>query len=238
MVFRSILILAAAVCAVALSAWWALTPTPDADVRMASGRLGPGAPEPTASVVVLPVPGSPVSVARAEPDTSAPVVPPGLTADQWAAVEASLQGRPDAAAERQRLWVYLGWQDAARRWHADPADAGLAAAVLAGLPERLARREVSAAEARQLEATLLATLEPDPARREAALKAFDAARPGPTQPEARDLAFQRAQAAAVAAWSATPAVQRDPAALKNEIDRLRRQHFAQAAPPIPLEASR
>jgi hypothetical protein len=238
---RSILIPAAAVFAVVLCAWWVLSPFDGARTdAVAKLRVAPAdvAPAAKAPAVDLAVSDRPMSVAGVPGLPAASETPPGLTGAQWAAVEASLRGRPEAAAERQRLWAYFSWQDAVRRWRADPAGPALAAAVRAGLSERLARREVSAAEARQLEATLLGALEPDPARREAALQAFDAARPGAEPPDARTLAFQRAQAAAVAAWSATPAAQRDPAALKSELERLRRQHFAQAAPTIPLEATR
>lgn len=165
-------------------------------------------------------------------------VPPGLSAEQWAALETEWRGRPDGAAERERLVAYFSWQHAARRWRANPSDATLAAEVRAGLPARLARREVSAGEARQLEAVLLATLEPDPARRAAALQAFDAAQPAPAPPDVRTLAYRREQAAAVASWHAAPAAQRDPATLKTELDRLRRAHFAQHNPPAPPETSR
>jgi hypothetical protein len=233
---RSILPAAAAVCAVAALAWWAAGPSGGRRVALeastpvagAASAIGPAA---------LPAPADVATLAGAAP-ARLEAAPPGLSDAQWATVEAGLRGRPDAALERARLIDYFGWQDAARRWRAKPTDPALAAAVQAGLPERLARREVSAAEARQLEATLLATLEPDPTRREAALKAFDAARPEPVPPDARTVAFQRAQAAAVAAWTAVPAAQRDPAALKSELERLRRQHFAQAPTSTPQEASR
>jgi hypothetical protein len=172
------------------------------------------------------------AVAERRAAISASPVPPGLSAEQWARVEARWQGRPDAAAERDRLYAYFSWQDAARRWRADPTDAVLAAEVRTGLPARLAQREVSAVEARQLEATLLAVLEPDPARREAALKAFDAAQPSAAPPDARTRAFLREQAALVAAWRSTPTAQRDAAVLQTELDRLRRVHFT------PTPASR
>lgn len=165
-------------------------------------------------------------------------VPPGLSAEQWAALQTEWRGRADGAAERERLVAYFGWQDAARRWRADPSDAALAAEVRAGLPARLARREVSAGEARQLEVALLAALEPDPARRVAAVQVFDAAQPAPAAPDTRTLAYRREQAAAVASWQAVPAAQRDPATLKTELDRLRRVHFAQHDPPAAPETSR
>lgn len=154
-------------------------------------------------------------------------VPPGVSAEQWRALVAELRQRPDGAAELTRLRAYMVWSDAVERWRADPGNAALAAEVRAGLPERLARREVSAPEARLLEGTLLATLEPDAARRAQALRSFDAALPAPAVPDARERAYQQAQAAAVAAWRATPVSQRDPAALNTELQRLRRQHFAQ-----------
>lgn len=165
-------------------------------------------------------------------------IPPGVTADQWAALQAEMARRPDGGAELARLAAYFGWSDAVRRWRAAPADPALAAEVRDGLAARFANREVSAAEARQIEAATLAVLEPDEARRAAMLQAYDAALPRPSGPDARELAFQRDQAAAVAAWRRAPAAARDPAALTAELDRLRRLHFAQATPHAPQETSR
>lgn len=140
-------------------------------------------------------------------------------------MEAELASHPAPAAERARLVAYFTWSDAVQRWRDARGDAGLARQVAAGLPERLAQREVSAAEARQLQAALLLTLEPDEARRVAALQAFDASLPAPAAPDPRDQAFRKSQAALVAAWQARPAEQRDPAVLARDIEALRRTHF-------------
>ena len=161
--------------------------------------------------------------------TPNPAIPPGLTAEQWAALEAEWRARPDGASERQRVLAYLTWSDAMRRWRANPADVDLARSVDAGLPDRLALREVSAGEARQIKAALLATLEPDEARRTAALQAWDATVPAAAGPDARQRSFQKQQAALVAAWQARPVAERDPAALARQIEQLRRTHFSPVA---------
>jgi hypothetical protein len=152
-------------------------------------------------------------------------VPPGLTPAQWATIEAELAAHPQPDAERQRLRRYFEWSDAVQRWRGARDDVALARQVDAGLPERLARAEVSAAEARQLKVALLPVLWPDDASRVAALQSFDASLPAPARPSAREQAFQARQAELVAAWQARPAAERDPAALARELDALRRTHF-------------
>jgi tryptophan 2,3-dioxygenase len=132
---------------------------------------------------------------------------------------------------RLRLAAYFGWADAVQRWRAAPGDAALARPVDAGLPARLARREVSAAEARQLKAALLQTLAPDDATRAAALQAFDASLPQPLAPDPRQQAFAQAQAAAVTAWQAQPSDQRDPQALAQTLAALRQTHFSDTPHP-------
>ncbi len=168
-------------------------------------------------------------MATTAPPAAAAAHPPGVTAEQWAALEAELRTRPDGAAERHRLIGYFSWADAVQRWRAAPQDATLAAAVDAGLGQRLHNREVSAAEARALKAALLATLEPDATRRAAAQQAYDSSLPTTAGPSAHEKAFQRQQAALVAAWQARPAAERDPAALTRQLDALRRTHFAAPA---------
>jgi hypothetical protein len=237
---RSILIpLAAALSVVAAALWLARSderPRVSAAVTPATGS-GPAPAKATARLAGPSDRPAPASTAAPGAADTSPV-PPGLSAAQWAALETEWRGRPDGAAERERLMAYFSWQHAARRWRADPSDAALAAEVRAGLPDRLARREVSAGEARQLEVALLLTLEPDPARRAAAVQAFDAAQLAPAPPDVHTLAYRREQAAAVASWQAVPAAQRDPATLKTELDRLRRTHFAQHNPPAAPETSR
>lgn len=200
------------------------------------------APAPTAGSAALEsttdrsgpaVNGAPVvatAMATTATTAGAEAPPPGLTAEQWAQVEARLAGHPQAAAERDRLRRYFAWSDAVQRWRGARQDLALAQQVDAGLPERLAQAEVSAPEARLLKAALLQTLLPDDASRTAALQAFDATLPRPAGPTPRDLEFQRRQSALVAAWQAQPASQRDPAALQRQIDALRRSHFPKETP--------
>jgi hypothetical protein len=165
----------------------------------------------------------------APPATAAAAVatapPPGLSAEQWATIEAELAAHPQPAAERLRLRRYFEWSDAVRRWRGARHDVALAQQVDAGLADRLAHDEVSVPEARQLKAALLLTLLPDEAGRVAALQAFDAGLPASAGPSAHERVFQQRQAALVAAWQARPAAQRDPAALTRQLEALRRSHF-------------
>jgi len=213
---------------------WQDRPAPGADLTEAASVSEAGHAMPAAAVpqsaTVEPEPRLAGSAAAAPDDT-----PPGLTRAQWATVLQRLQGQPDALAERRRLAAYFGWADAVQRWRAAPDDGALARQVDAGLPARVAQREVSASEARQLKLALLRTLAPDDAARAAALQAFDAALPVPSPPDPRQPAYAQAQAAAVAAWHARPVDQRDPQALASELAALRHVHFAD---PIRQETTR
>lgn len=205
--------------------WFFTAPAPQR-LTPAAGQPGAGRAATAPAVAAAPVPASLAAAAGAHP--------PGVTAEQWAALEAELRTRPDGAAERSRLIDYFTWADAVQRWRTTPQDAALAAAVDAGLDQRLQNREVSAAEARVLKAALLATLEPDATRRAAALQAYEGGLPTSAGPSAREKAFQRQQAALVAAWQARPAAERDPAALTRQLDALRRTHFAATAASSPV----
>lgn len=178
------------------------------------------APVPTAT----PAAAAPVAAAAVSPAaTDGP--PPGLSAEQWATVEAELATHPQAAAERTRLRGYFAWSDAVQRWRQARHDVALARQIDAGLPERLANAEVSVAEARMLKLALLQTLVADEAGRVEALQAFDATLPRSAGPSAREREFQQRQTALVAAWQAQPAAQRDPAALQRQLEALRRSQF-------------
>ena len=163
------------VAALGAGAWWwsaAIPGAPAAGVPGSSTAHHPGTPSTPslrASAGATAVPAVAAVAAGTSPAAASPP-PPGLTPAQWALVLADLQGRPDPSAERQRLEAYFGWSDTVRRWREQRDDATLAAEVDAGLPDRLARREVSAGEGRQLKAALLLTLEPDPDRRTAEIQ--------------------------------------------------------------------
>lgn len=224
--------------------WFFTAPDAPGSAPIADRAAALGAPRPAAALgVQRPAAAEPAGATDAPRPTgpSSPIgadgspPPPGLSAERWAAVEAELRLRPDGAAERQRLRAYLTWSDDLRRWRLNPADADLARAVEAGLPDRLAQREVSAGEARQIQASLLETLEPDVARRAAALQAWEARVPAAAGPDPRQRAFQQQQAALVAAWQARPVADRDPAVLARQIEQLRRVHFS--VPPSAAGAS-
>jgi len=176
---------------------------------------------PTAAPVALPVP-------------VASDVPPGVSPAQWAALQAQLQGRPDGPAELRRLRGYFAWSDALRRFRegrlagAPAADLRPLAQTLGdGLAERLRQSEVTAAEARQIEAAVLEAIEPDPSRRADELERWTAAHLAqPATIDPRQAEFERRQSVLVAAWSAQPAATRDRAALERDLEALRRRTFA------------
>jgi hypothetical protein len=165
-------------------------------------------------------------------------VPPGISREQWAALQAELRGRPDGPAELHRLADYFAWSDALRRFR-EARSAGTAAADLRllaqalddGLSERLRRSEVTAAEARQIESAVLEAIEPDPSLRADLLERWTAVHLAPPAAiDPRQAEFERRQSVIVAAWSAQPAEARDRNALARDLEALRRQTFAPGSP--------
>jgi len=163
----------------------------------------------------------------------APAVPPGISSEQWAALQVQLRGRPDGPAELRRLGDYFAWSDALRRFR-EARLAGTAAADLRplaqtleeGLTERLRRSEVTAAEARRIEVALLEVTQPDRSRRADDLERWSAAHLAPPAAiDPRQAEFERRQSELVAAWSAQPAAARDRSALARELEALRQQSF-------------
>ena len=166
-------------------------------------------------------------------------LPPGMSSEQWAAIEAEVGQRPDAPAELQRLRTYLEWSDTLRRFR-EARVAGvpteervaLAQRLEQGLGERIRRAEVSAAEARQIESAILALTVADDAERSERLRQWAAAELAPAAAaDPRQAAFERRQVEIVAAWSALPPAARDRAALERELEDLRRQSFATTTSP-------
>ena len=218
----------------ALILWgiWALTlAASDEPVRAVSPPQGVPAARidealPTANV--LPAP-APVGAAPAEP-----AQPPGVTREQWAAIEAEVGQRADGPAELQRLRGYLEWSDTLRRFREASADAvpaeervALAQSLEQGLSERIRRAEVSAAEAQQIESAILALTVADDVERSERLRQWAASELAPAAaPDPRQQAFERRQVEIVSAWSALPPAARDRAALERELEVLRQQSFA------------
>lgn len=226
--------LAAVTAALAAAGAWFASASWRGDVPAAPVAAAPlPAANPAARLAAVP-PTPRLAAPPAAPAHAAAAPPPGVSADEWARIEAELAMQPDGAAELRRLAAYLAWSHAARRWRDPALPAGergaLAAQVEAGLDERLRRREVSAAEARLIKAALLESRIADDETRAAALARWQAAQPGgafaAAQADARQAGFAREQAALVTAWSARPAAQRDPAALEAELEALRRARFA------------
>jgi hypothetical protein len=94
---------------------------------------------------------------------------------EWQALQAVAQKSRDYDRELLRLVNNLRFHKQLELWH-DPAleaatRQALGEQLLATLPGRVQQRDYSVAQARQLQQTLLAALEPDPARRRARLEA-------------------------------------------------------------------
>ena len=170
--------------------------------------------------------------APAMPAAPAPVaLPPGVSAEQWAALRAEYADRP---AELRRLADHFAFADELDRFRSGRAggrSAGqlaLARSLDAGLDERLRERELSAAEARLIKIAVLEVLADDEDQRRDTLGRWEAAlAPSAPDPE-RSAAladFQRRQAAVVAAWRALPPDRRDPRALERELQALRVSSF-------------
>lgn len=214
---------AAAVLAIAAGIGWALWRAPQT-VELPSAAAPETAP---GSGTVLPAP----SVA---PPILAVSPPPGVSAEQWSALQQELADRP---AELRRLEAHFVYVDRVQRFRALPREAtaerrALAQALEDGLDERLRQREMSAGEARLVKIAVLELRLPDEAQRLAALLQWERDTAAAMPPETRHLAaeadYQRRQAALVAAWSARPAAQRDPRALEQELDALRQASFGAA----------
>ena len=169
------------------------------------------------------------ALTKPAPAPAAP--PPGVNAEQWAALRAEYADRP---AELRRLadhFVFADELDRFRSGRAGGRSAGqlaLARSLDAGLDERLRERELSAAEARLIKIAVLEVLVDDEDQRRDTLGRWEAAlAPSAPDPE-RSAAladFQRRQAAVVAAWRALPPDRRDPRALERELQALRVSSF-------------
>ncbi len=219
-----------AVAALAGLGW--LTSEPAAGPVVAAARAAASVPDPLAPVASA---GDGVpAVAAAAPANPNRELPPGVSLEQWTALEAEMKTRPDGPAELARMRDYLAWADTLRRFR-EARLGGAPAAELAtlaqtlddGLADRLRRAEVSAGEARQIESAIVALTLPDEAQRAERLRqwaATELATAGPADP--RQAAFERAQGEILAAWSARPPASRDRAALERELETLRQQTFA------------
>ncbi|MBI3157314.1 MAG: hypothetical protein HYZ20_18190 [Burkholderiales bacterium] len=207
----------------------ALRATPTGGARLAADMPVREGPQP--AVVAASRAALALAPEAGPPRPSAP--PPGATAAQWAALEAQMRSQPGGAAELRRVADYLHWGDAWQRWldaraaGASPDALAADARILqAGLAERLARRELGAAEARQIHAVLVASSVEDPGERARALQAYDAelARVQPAD-DARRAAFSRRQADLVAAWPAAGGG-RDHPGLAEALEAQRREFWS------------
>ncbi|MEO5883768.1 MAG: hypothetical protein ABIQ06_15230 [Caldimonas sp.] len=230
----------AVMAALVLVGLWALTlASPDEPARVvaaprAAPFAGAGAPPPAPDAF----PAAAAVATAAVAVVAAPVadLPPGVTPEQWAAIEAEMTQRPDALAELQRLRAYLQWSDALRRFREARAaglpateQMALAQVLEQGLGERIRGAEVSAAEARQIEGAILELTVADDVERSERLRQWAATELAPAAAaDPRQAAFERRQVEIVAAWSALPPAARDRAALERELEDLRQQSFSRS----------
>ncbi len=179
----------------------------------------------------------PASAAVPEPpQPAATALPPGVSAEQWAALRAEYADRPD---ELRRLAAHFTFTDTLDRFRAggtsdrSAGQIALAQSLDAGLDERLRERELSAAEARLIKIAVLEALLGDDQQRNEALERWEASLAPPAPDPARSAIesdFQRRQAAIVAAWRALPAERRDPRTLERELQALRVSSFDNPQP--------
>jgi hypothetical protein len=161
-----------------------------------------------------------------------------VTPEQWSELQHRAQRAPNGSAESERLRSYVEYADALRRFQAARVRAGndedrktLAKVVDEGLEMHLARREISLSEARRIKSAVLEELVEDPSRRSEALALWTSRHElvrGSDRAEAeaqRKRQFQREQQALVQAWQAQAPTQRDPRALEEQLEALRRASF-------------
>lgn len=183
--------------------------------------------------------------AEARPD---PTRPRGVSAEQWRQVREALAEHSDRDAELARIGAFLSYQADVERLRelrqrgtarsaAETAELrALAQSLDAGLPDRLARNELTAGEALALRSAVLEALQDGDAAspvqvalRQQQLLAWgqDLARQAQAahRPDPREQRFGAEQAALVAAWQAKPEAQRDPRELEQALEALRQRSF-------------
>lgn len=182
--------------------------------------------------------GSTGSVARATPAPEAiRTEAPLLDAQQWAQLQQSLAGHPQADAEAARIIELLAYQRSVQQFRAErtaaagpssPTLAALARRIDEGLDARIARGEVRGPEAQRLKAALLEVLEPDASRRAEALAAWRQAQIAahPPQTDPRDAQLLQAQQVLVARWRRDAPAGTAPDALVAQLEALRQRIYA------------
>jgi hypothetical protein len=159
---------------------------------------------------------------------------PLLDAAQWTQLQRSLEDAADRDAETVRIVELLAYRRAVDelRRRRQPGQAGadlqaLARRIDRGLPERIARREISGPEALRLKTAVLEVLEPDAQRRARSLAAWrdEQARAHPPAADPRDAQLLAAQQVLVARWRAQSPPGTPPDALLAELDALRQRIY-------------
>jgi hypothetical protein len=221
-----------ALAAVGVALWFNNAQTPE---HIAASTAAAGKPLP----LITPVAGA------MQADAAHGPVPAGLQADEWRQIHASLKDHPQRTQEIARVVGYLQFSRSLAHFQTLRAQAKssapsddlrtLAAQLSDALDARMANAEVSGGEAQLIKISLLEVLQPDAAQRNLALRAWqqeqeqqrlarrDASADAAAQ--AREAAFQREQAATIAAWSALPEQQRSEQQLEAQLEALREKYF-------------
>ncbi|MGH6648807.1 hypothetical protein [Aquabacterium sp.] len=195
-----------------------------------------------ASAPQKPVFATPVPMdAASSPTVLADGRPSDFTPEDWAALKAAMNSQPNAKSEMERVVAYLRFQRSFEQWQAlaDSREVAkrhqLAESLLAQVPDRMSKGEVTAGEALLLSTALLTDLQPDEnlrqqrlaemrAKIEAAAPRTDAAQ------AARDKEIQdeltRRERAIVADWQAKPEGSRDNAVLQRDLEAARQSVYA------------
>jgi hypothetical protein len=166
--------------------------------------------------------------------------PADVQPEDWATLNAVFDKMGVPKTEAPRIVGYLRYQRSFESWQTldETKDAkkrrGMAQALLAELPERLASGEFTPIEANLMSAVLLADMEPDEAKRNQRVEEMQAKLNGiqpmtedeqQMQAKTRQTELKRRQATAFAEWQAkTNPAERTPAKLEQAMEEIRRAY--------------
>jgi hypothetical protein len=166
--------------------------------------------------------------------------PSDIQSEDWSSLNAALQKQGSGKAEGERIVAYLRFQHSFESWQAleDPKDArkrhSMAQALLAEVPDRLAKGEFTPVEASIMTTVLLADLETDEIKRNQRIEDMQARlntiKPQTEdekvmQAQTRETELKRRQATAFAEWQAkTDPAERTQAKLDQSMEEIRRAY--------------
>lgn len=229
-------VVAAAV--VGAGAYWWMSDDASADrdgVVLAGDKSLPGWPQAST--------GNPAPTELVSPEVLPDGRPSDVSTDDWAALQAALAKVGVPAAEAERIVGFNRYQRGFEAWQAlDETEDGArrrrgAQSLMNDLPGHVAKGDFTLLEAVMIGSALIAEVEPDAAKRDARLQAWQnevlAVMPVPTDEEiksnaaTRETELKRRQALAFAEWQArTEPAERTPARLEQAFQEVRRAYNA------------